>query len=85
MIYILCIKVIVFYRGDISLCEQMITLLCSYAILVYELLHREAAGGGSLHGNPASSLTHAASDSKVSRVLERLEEIVASNYSLKAH
>ena len=64
----------------------MITLLCSYAILVYELLHRE--GGGSHSAGPLdkNSLTHAAaSASKVSRVLERLEEMVEANYSLKSH
>ncbi|OQV18159.1 hypothetical protein BV898_07748 [Hypsibius exemplaris] len=74
------------------LCVTMITLLCSYAILVYELLHREASSSGGHGGGQGGDVAGANKSShsqngalNVARVLRKLEDLVTGNYSMKAH
>ncbi|GAV09529.1 hypothetical protein RvY_19051 [Ramazzottius varieornatus] len=61
--------------------DDMITLLCSYGILVYELLHREAGAGK--HGEKTTNT----SGTGMAEVIEKLDELVAGNtsYELRAH
>ena len=58
---------------------QMITLLCSYGILVYELLHRETAGAK--HGEKSANASH----NGMAETIERLEEMVMGNFTSKTH
>ena len=54
----------------------MITLLCSYGILVYELLHRETAGAK--HGEKSANASH----NGMAETIERLQEMAAPQCNL---